>query len=647
MKNFGKLGFKNYLDAFEDPSVWNSKRLIVQLDSLTQVLHRNDKLLIEGKFQLKYDMIILDESESLLAHLDEKTMEKKEIDIFNFSHTLLSHSGKMLLMDGDVSPRSLSFARNYGEITYSNTKNTETNKVINLMLDEDQWKDQLRTDLTNYYQEDPKFRVCIVSQSSSKVDDLYAEIQEQLPHLTVKKLTGKDGGETKKQFFEDINETLEDTNVLLYSPVIEAGVDITVKVKKVYGILSAKSNSQRAFLQMINRCRNVEEPRMDFLKGEGLEINSNYNFWKYSEVLELNRMTVDTVRAEFLVEDGELRVEESTLSKQRKNISVYNTVETLNKHPSIFINYLRVLAGLKGIKFQIQAVPEEQKGQPKKKKTKKNAKIEQILTARDLTYEEFEELSLKKRAGKTTTQENLQVDKWYWQDFFETTELKEEILQNFAYDQNPFKNFLALIDVANHHAEDNLKSDKQLERVKVAERLLQLLGWEHARDENQLKKELVKDNFAEKVVKDPLFKRQKRLNELFDLEKAYNIHAEMTPQQILMWANSLLKPFSLQIKAGEKVYRLELQNDLMSLIARKNKRGREYKDSRNLLNQQVKRRVAEEDDQFLVDEVAPAATTTGEAPAAQQPATGKPKTKKAKKRINTALLDVGINHDLD
>ena len=156
-------------------------------------------------------------------------------------------------MDGDVSPRSLSFAKNYGEITYTNNKNTETNKVINLMLDEDPWKDQLRTDLTNYYQEDPKFRVCTVSQSSSKVDDLYAEIQEQLLHLTVKKPTGQDGGETKKQFSEDINETLEDANVLLYSPVIEAGVDITVKVKKVYGILSAKSNSQRAFLRMQER----------------------------------------------------------------------------------------------------------------------------------------------------------------------------------------------------------------------------------------------------------------------------------------------------------------------------------------------------------------------------------------------------------
>ena len=158
-------------------------------------------------------MIILDESESLLAHLDEKTMEKKEIEIFSFFHTLLNHSGKMLLMDGDVSERSLSFAKNYGDITYINNKNTEGNKVINLMLSEDQWDEQLRADLDQYYKEDPQFRVCIVSQSSSKVDALYDRLREQLPHIVVKKLIGRDGGETKLQFVEDINETLEDTNV--------------------------------------------------------------------------------------------------------------------------------------------------------------------------------------------------------------------------------------------------------------------------------------------------------------------------------------------------------------------------------------------------------------------------------------------------
>ncbi len=75
-----------------------------------------------------------------------------------------------------------------------------------------------------------------------------------MPHLTVK-LAGSDGGETKRRFLEDINETLQDTSVFLYSPVIEADVDVTVKLKKVYGVLSARSNSHRAVLRMINRCR--------------------------------------------------------------------------------------------------------------------------------------------------------------------------------------------------------------------------------------------------------------------------------------------------------------------------------------------------------------------------------------------------------
>ena len=82
----------------------------------------------------------------------------------------------------------------------------------------------------------------------------------------------------------------------------------------------------------------------------------------------------------------------------------------------------------KGIKFQIQSPPEEQKERPKKQKTKKQAKVEQILTAKDLTDEEYEELSLKKKTGKTTTEENRQVEKRFWQHFFSTDELKDEIL---------------------------------------------------------------------------------------------------------------------------------------------------------------------------------------------------------------------------
>ena len=250
-----------------------------------------------------------------------------------------------------------------------------------------------------------------------------------------------------------------------------------------------------------------------------------------------------------------------------------------------------MLAEAKGIKFEVQAKPEGKEGQ--RKKTKMTAKVDRILDARDLEPEEYDELRRKKKLGKTTTKENAEVEKCFWQQRFSTSKLDPDILKNFLYGNDPFRNFLALVDVRNHWAEDNLRSEKFLEQVQLVNRLLERLGWQHVRDESQLPKDTVKGNFVEKVITDPLFKKQKRLNELFGLQKTYNIHAEMTPQQILMWVNSLLKDFSLQIKAGPKVYRLELQNDLLNLIARKNGEGRLFKDSRGILNQMLPEKYAE------------------------------------------------------
>ena len=42
---------------------------------------------------------------------------------------------------------------------------------------------------------------------------------------------------------------------------------------------------------------------------------------------------------------------------RRKTMSVFNTGEKLNKHPSLYINYLRVLAVGKGMNFTIQGTP--------------------------------------------------------------------------------------------------------------------------------------------------------------------------------------------------------------------------------------------------------------------------------------------------
>ena len=57
-RNFKKLGFRNYLDGYEDPKVWNSERLIVQLDSLMNVMLKHDQYNLTDVFNGKYDMIV-------------------------------------------------------------------------------------------------------------------------------------------------------------------------------------------------------------------------------------------------------------------------------------------------------------------------------------------------------------------------------------------------------------------------------------------------------------------------------------------------------------------------------------------------------------------------------------------------------------
>ena len=93
-RNFKQLGFANYLDSYEQPDIYNENRLIVQIDSLMKVMTNNDEFILNGEYDGKYDLIVLDEIESLLSHIDEQTMKNKDIQTFSFLDKLLLTSKK-------------------------------------------------------------------------------------------------------------------------------------------------------------------------------------------------------------------------------------------------------------------------------------------------------------------------------------------------------------------------------------------------------------------------------------------------------------------------------------------------------------------------------------------------------------------------
>ena len=102
---------------------------------------------------------------------------------------------------------------------------------------------------------------------------------------------------------------------------------------------------------------------MDFSNGEGLSINSNYNFWKYTEVLELNK-DLNPKKRRSDAHSGERR------HLQAQAHLRLHTVEKLHKRPSVFINHLRAFSSAKGMAFATQQQPEEGAA-PQRKKTKK------------------------------------------------------------------------------------------------------------------------------------------------------------------------------------------------------------------------------------------------------------------------------------
>ena len=142
---------------------------------------------------------------------------------------------------------------------------------------------------------------------------------------------------------------------------------------------------------------------------------------------------------------------------------------------------------------------------------------------------------------------------------------------------------MSLTDTKKHISEDNLKSEKHLANIEIVSALLERLGWASAAGEGHFTKEDVRTSFAESVVDDSLFNTQKRLIEIFDLRRSYNIRKDMASQQVLMWCKSLLTQLSPQIRASEKTYYLEIQNDLSELLKRKSANGKQFFDHWNLL----------------------------------------------------------------
>ena len=86
-------------------------------------------------------------------------MNKKEIEIWFFFNEIMKHSKKIVLMDGDISQRSLRLDSSYGGMLYVRRFNNETNKATDIINGPATWEAGLLKDIDEFKNNDSNFRI--------------------------------------------------------------------------------------------------------------------------------------------------------------------------------------------------------------------------------------------------------------------------------------------------------------------------------------------------------------------------------------------------------------------------------------------------------------------------------------------------------
>lgn len=346
----------NHYQQISNPLLKASNKLIIQLDSIYKLEQKYDEDLFQQnrdyiniylpappvsldinnipKHIITYDIIALDEIESLLYHLSFDKLNSQHI--FNILVKLCINAKKIIAMDGDYSDRAHFFLSKISEMS-------STPKPIVL-------QNEYKTDPKHFIftNDQPRFYkdlddalklkkkivlICLTLETSEHFKQLYQSTYKVIIHNSI---------QNDKTGLTNINDYWK-CDLLIYTSTIESGCDFTQEwFDKCFIVLSDKGTTQRALMQMCNRIRNFKDTNI-------LVYNNNVPFYEFQIPYTFD----DVKRTAFknmLDDHGQLNMLDTILC--------YNEVETLNKE--YFITILTRLLTTKGHTYEYQRINKPQ-----------------------------------------------------------------------------------------------------------------------------------------------------------------------------------------------------------------------------------------------------------------------------------------------
>lgn len=424
--SYTKLGFKNYLNNNE---AFTANRAIVSVDSLLKLVYYQ-----QSSYKIpQYDLVILDEIESILNHFGCPTLRKKE-SVFALLRDIIFNSTKTIALDGDLHNRSFDFLNGISQnlVCIVNTKQKDLFEYT-FMKQEMKFIKNIEQSLL------AQERIVIVSMSSSFAHKLYALCNKRFPNECELYTSLTD--DSKKNHLKNVTQYWQRLRVLIYSPTIQSGVSFDIEhFDRLFVVLSRNSTSQRGLMQMMPRVRKFKQ-RNVLVYLNGLSFGEYANFYQYDEIKDY----VNTINDAYYssVYDPELNKMIIKKYEEYDTIFYHNELENFNKSPYLFVPYLVTMMKQKGHTVSYDDVIENNLGKFKSQNITKNA----VIAAPNINAHDYELLNKKQKDGLATMQEKLQIRRYIIGKSLNIENPDNETIKKYYNKRHAFRNWSHVVGV--------------------------------------------------------------------------------------------------------------------------------------------------------------------------------------------------------
>jgi hypothetical protein len=478
---FSEFDFANYKNGnFAAPHLINQTESLLRLTDNVDVLP-------------KYDLIIIDEIESVLNQFYSPTFKGKSSNAFALLVALCKNPNtKFISLDGDLSDRAHAFIDYFGSAVNINNKCSFNTKTLNMYMVTKKhlqaFENRMMIDLAN------NLKLVIPTMSATYGYEILKTINDKYPNKKVIIYTSTTS-DSEKQDIKGIVDLWSSADVVIYSPTIEAGVsfDVLGHFDKVYGYMCTGSCSQRSYLQMLSRVRKFNTDEFNIYSN--IDIDTKGKLWAYEEIDENSLYPRD------LILNNEYEYDESTEETRivRKNelyrqIYIHNLTEDKNKHPKAFIKTFFDLANKKGYAINIVNVDDDE--QCAKQDSKLLTKYIEVLDAPIIDASTYNEYCLLQKIGNAKKIEKLAIQKYLIQvnlgiDNLNYTDDESkfkayQIVKKFMNHSTTFKNLIALIDETNNKDKDELQVLTRKQLIVYVKQIINKLGFAHCYDKTKI-----------------------------------------------------------------------------------------------------------------------------------------------------------------